>query len=97
MGRTLRDRSGSPTCPRYRQPPSTRSTDPVTYEDAEVASRALGIVLTKRGKHQGQDIPMCGVPIHRSDEYLHRLIALAHQSIRVHRVRGLEAPKAEEA
>src|SRR5262245_43336361 len=45
------------------------------FEDAEVASRALGIVLTKRGKHRGQDIPMCGVPIHRSDEYLHRLIA----------------------
>jgi DNA mismatch repair protein MutS len=45
------------------------------FEDAEAASRALGIVLTKRGKHRGQDIPMCGVPIHRSDEYLHRLIA----------------------
>ncbi len=49
------------------------------FEDAEVASRALGIVLTKRGKHQGQDIPMCGVPVHRSDEYLHRLIALGHR------------------
>src|SRR3974390_92984 len=49
------------------------------FEDAEVASRALGIVLTKRGKHQGQDIPMCGVPIHRADEYLHRLIALGHR------------------
>ena len=45
------------------------------FEDAEAASRALGIVLTKRGKHRGRDIPMCGVPIHRSDEYLHRLIA----------------------
>jgi len=30
------------------------------FEDAEKASRALGIVLTKRGKHQGHDIPMCG-------------------------------------
>src|SRR5437764_15090735 len=45
------------------------------FEDAEIASRALGIVLTKRGKHQGADIPMCGVPVHRSDEYLHKLIA----------------------
>ena len=27
------------------------------FEDAEVATRALGIVLTKRGKHQGEDIP----------------------------------------
>src|ERR1700739_262232 len=45
------------------------------FEDAEIASRVLGIVLTKRGKHLGRDIPMCGVPIERSDEYLHRLIA----------------------
>ncbi len=49
------------------------------FEDAEVASRALGIVLTKRGKHGGNDIPMCGVPIERSDDYLHRLIALGHR------------------
>ena len=44
------------------------------FEDAVVASEALGIVLTKRGKHLGQDIPMCGVPVHRADEYLQRLI-----------------------
>src|ERR1700755_2039770 len=49
------------------------------FEDAEVASRALGIVLTKRGKHLGKDIPMCGVPIERSDEYLHKLIAQGHR------------------
>ena len=49
------------------------------FADAEVASRALGIVLTKRGKHLGADIPMCGVPIERADEYLHRLIAQGHR------------------
>jgi DNA mismatch repair protein MutS len=49
------------------------------FEDAEIAARALGIVLTKRGKHLGRDIPMCGVPIHRADEYLNRLIALGHR------------------
>ena len=49
------------------------------FEDAETASRALGIVLTKRGKHQGDDIPMCGVPVERADDYLHRLIALGHR------------------
>src|SRR4051812_2526813 len=49
------------------------------FEDAEIAARALGIVLTKRGKHLGRDIPMCGVPVHRSDEYLHRLIAMGHR------------------
>src|ERR1700712_4153616 len=48
----------------------------IFFEDAEIASRALGIVLTKRGRHQGMDIPMCGVPVVRSDEYLHRLIGL---------------------
>src|SRR6201988_1302353 len=49
------------------------------FEDAETASRALGITLTKRGKHMGEDIPMCGVPVERSDDYLHRLIALGHR------------------
>jgi DNA mismatch repair protein MutS len=49
------------------------------FEDAEIAARALGIVLTKRGKHLGRDIPMCGVPVHRADDYLHRLIALGHR------------------
>jgi DNA mismatch repair protein MutS len=36
-------------------------------------------MLTKRGKHQGADIPMCGVPVERSDDYLHRLIAQGHR------------------
>ena len=49
------------------------------FEDAEIASRALGIMLTRRGKHQGADIPMCGVPVERSDDYLHRLIAQGHR------------------
>src|SRR5437868_14882414 len=49
------------------------------FDDAEIASRALGIMLTKRGKHQGMDIPMCGAPVERSDDYLHRLIALGHR------------------
>src|SRR5882724_5467918 len=49
------------------------------FEDVEIAARALGIVLTKRGKHLGRDIPMCGVPVHRADEYLHRLIAMGHR------------------
>ena len=44
------------------------------FDDAVVASQALGIVLTKRGKHLGQDIPMCGVPVHRADDYLQKLI-----------------------
>src|SRR5580692_9725015 len=49
------------------------------FEDAEIASRTLGIVLTKRGKHQGMDIPMCGVPVERSEDYLHRLIEAGHR------------------
>src|SRR6201996_5536210 len=49
------------------------------FEDAEVASKTLGIVLTKRGKHQGMDIPMCGVPVERSEDYLHRLISAGHR------------------
>jgi DNA mismatch repair protein MutS len=49
------------------------------FDDAEVASRALGIALTKRGKHQGEDIPMCGVPVRSADDYLQRLIAQGHR------------------
>ena len=44
------------------------------FEDAVAASAALGITLTKRGKHQGADIPMCGVPVHAADDYLQKLI-----------------------
>jgi DNA mismatch repair protein MutS len=46
------------------------------FEDAIDASRALGITLTKRGQHLGQDIPMCGVPVHAADDYLQKLISL---------------------
>ena len=49
------------------------------FEDAAEASRALGITLTKRGKHLGEDIPMAGVPIHAADDYLQKLIALGHR------------------
>src|SRR3981189_2132751 len=45
------------------------------FEDAELASKALGIMLTKRGKHQAMDIPMCGATRARSDDSLPRLIA----------------------
>ncbi|MEO0617829.1 MAG: DNA mismatch repair protein MutS [Pseudomonadota bacterium] len=44
------------------------------FDDAVVASEALGITLTKRGKHAGADIPMAGVPVHAADDYLQRLI-----------------------
>ena len=49
------------------------------FEDAVIAARALGIALTKRGKHLGDDIPMCGVPVERADDYLHRLIRAGHR------------------
>ncbi|MBT4686660.1 MAG: DNA mismatch repair protein MutS [Rhodospirillaceae bacterium] len=44
------------------------------FDDAVKASEALDITLTKRGKHLGEDIPMCGVPVHAADTYLSRLI-----------------------
>src|SRR5437868_11536885 len=49
------------------------------FEDAEIASKTIGIVLTKRGKHQGMDIPMYGVPVERSEDYLHRLMTAGHR------------------
>ena len=44
------------------------------FDDAVKASQALDIALTKRGKHQGGDIAMCGVPVHSHESYLSRLI-----------------------
>ncbi|MFZ9948113.1 MAG: DNA mismatch repair protein MutS [Gemmobacter sp.] len=44
------------------------------FEDAVAASGALDIALTKRGFHLGQDIPMCGVPVHAAEAYLLTLI-----------------------
>jgi DNA mismatch repair protein MutS len=63
------------------------------FEDAELASKALGIVLTKRGKHNGLDIPMCGVPVERAEDYLHRLI---EKGFRVRRSRGCAGPRQQE-
>ncbi|GMG82754.1 DNA mismatch repair protein MutS [Paralimibaculum aggregatum] len=45
------------------------------FEDAGAAAAALDIALTKRGSHEGNDIPMCGVPVHSAENYLHTLIA----------------------
>src|SRR5438094_6051008 len=44
------------------------------FDDAVAAAPALDIALTKRGRHNGADIPMCGVPVHTVDAYLARLI-----------------------
>ncbi len=44
------------------------------FDDAAKAAEALDIALTKRGKHQGGDIPMCGVPVHAAEAYLEKLI-----------------------
>ena len=40
------------------------------FDDAAQAAEALDIALTKRGRHQGADIPMCGVPVHAAESYL---------------------------
>ena len=44
------------------------------FDDAVRASAALDIALTKRGQHLGEDIKMCGVPVHSHEAYLSRLI-----------------------
>src|SRR6202051_3339260 len=64
------------------------------FEDAEIASKALGIVVTKRGKHQGIDIPMCGVPVERSEDYLHRLIEAGHRVAVCEQTEDPAAPRA---
>ncbi|MCT2557623.1 DNA mismatch repair protein MutS [Tsuneonella sp. YG55] len=44
------------------------------FDDAKVAAQVLDIALTSRGEHEGEPIPMCGVPVHSAEGYLARLI-----------------------
>ncbi|WKL58410.1 DNA mismatch repair protein MutS [Asticcacaulis sp. ZE23SCel15] len=46
----------------------------VFFDDAVKAAAALGLALTKRGKYQGEDIPMAGVPAHAAEAYIAKLI-----------------------
>ncbi|MEI6985613.1 MAG: DNA mismatch repair protein MutS [Rhodospirillaceae bacterium] len=59
------------------------------FEDAVTAAGALGITLTKRGKHEGSDIPMCGVPVLSHESYLLRLV---RQGFRVAICEQMEDP-----
>ncbi len=61
------------------------------FDDAVTAAAALDIALTKRGKHLGEDIPMCGVPVHSYETYLHRLIT---KGLRVAICEQMEDPAA---
>ncbi|HJS84107.1 MAG TPA: DNA mismatch repair protein MutS, partial [Acetobacteraceae bacterium] len=61
------------------------------FADAETAATALDIALTHRGEHNGQAIPMCGVPVHAADAYLARLI---RRGFRVAVAEQMENPKA---
>ena len=45
------------------------------FDDAKKASKLLDIVLTKRGNYAGNPIPMCGIPYHKLDTYLARVVA----------------------
>ncbi|MCK0168456.1 DNA mismatch repair protein MutS [Jannaschia sp. S6380] len=60
------------------------------FDDAVAASAALDIALTKRGKHLGEDIAMCGVPVHSAENYLMTLI---RKGFRVAVAEQLEAPE----
>ncbi|MEP3784192.1 MAG: DNA mismatch repair protein MutS [Ascidiaceihabitans sp.] len=59
------------------------------FEDAVNAAEALDVALTKRGKHDGADIPMCGVPVHAAEGYL---LTLIRKGFRVGVCEQLESP-----
>jgi DNA mismatch repair protein MutS len=48
------------------------------FTDAQVAAKILGITLTKRGQHDGKDIPLCGVPVHMIEHYYPKLLKNHH-------------------
>ena len=49
------------------------------FDDARAAAACLDIALTARGEHDGEKVPMCGVPVHAADAYLARLIKGGHR------------------
>lgn len=49
------------------------------YDDAKVASKALDLVLTARGKDPSGKVPMCGVPHHAADNYIARIIKAGYK------------------
>lgn len=49
------------------------------FDDARAAAACLDIALTARGEHEGEKVPMCGVPVHAADAYLARLIRGGHR------------------
>lgn len=49
------------------------------FDDAKAAAACLDIALTARGEHEGEPIPMCGVPVHAGEAYLARLIRAGHR------------------
>ena len=59
------------------------------FDDAVAAAEALDIALTKRGKHGGEDIPMCGVPVHAAEGYL---LTLIRKGFRVAVCEQMESP-----
>ena len=59
------------------------------FDDAVAAAEALDIALTKRGKHLGEDIPMCGVPVHSAEGYF---LTLIRKGFRVAVCEQLESP-----
>ncbi|MFA3920052.1 DNA mismatch repair protein MutS [Ruegeria hyattellae] len=59
------------------------------FDDAVAASEALDIALTKRGKHEGNDIPMCGVPVHAAEGYF---LTLIRKGFRVAVCEQMESP-----
>jgi DNA mismatch repair protein MutS len=49
------------------------------YDDALVASKALSLTLTARGRGTENEAPMCGVPCHAAESYIARLIRQGHR------------------
>lgn len=59
------------------------------FDDAVAAAEALDIALTKRGKHDGNEIPMCGVPHHAAEGYF---LTLIRKGFRVAVCEQMESP-----
>ncbi|HET7552615.1 MAG TPA: DNA mismatch repair protein MutS [Gemmatimonadaceae bacterium] len=100
MTRAAAKESGTPLMQQYREI-KARHSDAILffrmgdfyemfYDDAEVASRVLGLTLTSRNNGGAAEVPLAGVPVKAVNEYLRRLVS---QGFRVAICEQVEDPK----
>src|SRR4029078_8603628 len=89
MTRVAAKESGTPLMQQYREIKARHANAIVFFrmgdfyemffDDAELASRELGLTLTSRNNGGAADVPLAGVPVKAAAEYVRRLVSRGHR------------------